>query len=260
MKLAEAVQFVHENMREISSDCKFRAENLGCIDDRDESDHRFKIPGAGIGLVGVVAATLRLYEKMHGQTGVAFDRLTKAIEGALGGMSCHTDTDAISKGKTSIVAGCGHFSGIIEMSDEYGVGDFARLMDVYVADLKNRGVNPDVLKSGHGAEAVILIAQADNGHLAITLPGRGKNGQVFVCHLEDWVRIAMSFVPYIVKCAAKNIDEAKLRKCIKIAALHQLNVTLKRLALGLPVYRVSRDKSGIINVELMAEDAATAFA
>jgi hypothetical protein len=65
----------------------------------------------------------------------------------------------------------------------------------------------------------------------------------------------------VIKCAESNIDinAERLCKYIIAAAKRQLGVTLQRLAEGLPVYRVFRDKDNAISVELVAKDAAKAM-
>lgn len=258
MRLEDARRFVCENVSEVSSG-EFSVEDSSCIDDRTKEGKRFAIPGDRVGFIGVVAGALKLYEKTHGLIGIEFGRVAKAIGSVLGGMTCHTDADAISNGNISIIAGCAHCSGILEMADEYGVGDYARPIRAYINDLEDC-VSPKVLDGEHRPEAVFLIAKADNSQPAITLPGTGKNGQALVCHLEDWLEAATSLAPAIMRCAANSVNEVTLRECIKIVAKRQLGVTLRHLAEGLPVYRVSRDESGAISVELMSEDAATAIA
>jgi hypothetical protein len=260
MRLDAAVQFVNENKKAMPSDGKFSAKRWACVDGRiADNDNRFTAPGGALGIKYAVMGGLQTYEKKHGSVGIAFDRLTDAIESKFGGMSFHTDTHAIANGKTRISGGCGHCSGALEMAEEYGLEHYAHLLDAHIDEIKYR-VSPEILFGSHNEEAVFVIAQSANGK-SLTLPGTGKDGrQAFICHLEDWLEVVSSLAYEVVKCATGNVDAERLSKYIKAAAKRQLGATLRRLAEGLPVYRVSRDQAGAISVELIAEDAAKAIA
>ncbi len=263
MRLAEAVQFVYENAREVKfgDKDKLSAEYWGCVDDRNEEADCLAGPGGPLGLKYAVVGGLQMYEQKHGVSGITFDRLTRAVEGALGGMTFHSDTKAMREGKSRISAGCGHCDGAIEMADQYGLEHFVHLLEAHVDELKKRGVRPKVLDGSHNAEAVFVVDKADNGQLTITLPGTSKDGrQAFICHLEDWLDVVSRLSSEVAKCADVNINAERLCKYIVAAAKRQLGVTLKRLANGLPVYRVFRDQFNAIRVELMSEDAAGVIA
>lgn len=259
MLLTEAVQFVQQNAQETSSDRKFRADGWACVDGRVGESGRFAGPGGALGIKYAIIGGLQIYEKKHGLQGIVFDHLAKAIEDKFGEMTCHSDTHAIDAGKSRISAGCGHCNGALEMAEEYGLEHYSHLLEAHIDELKERGVRPEVLTGSHNEEAVFVITQSANGH-SLTLPGTSKDGrQAFICHLEDWLEVVGSLASEVVKCA-NGVDIARLRKYVRATAKRQLGVTLRRLAEGLPVYRVFRDGSGTISVELMAEDAATAFA
>lgn len=259
MRLAGAIQFVHDNARKMSSDGKFSAKRWACVDGRiTENDNRFTAPGGALGIKYAVIGGLQIYEEKHGSVGIAFDRLTDAIESKFGGMTCHSDDHAISDGQSRISAGCGHCNGALEMAEEYGLEHYAHLLKAHIDELKERGVSPEVLTGHHNEEAVFVIAQSANGQ-SLTLPGTGKNGrQAFVCHLEDWLAVVGSLASEVAKCA-NGVDTVRLCKYIQAAAKRQLGKTLQRLARGLPVYRVFRGKNNTIDVELVAEDAAKAI-
>lgn len=263
MRLEDATLFVCENVRRIPSNGKFCAKSWGCVDGRErreEEDDHFAGPGGALGIKYAVIAGLQAYEKEHGSLGIVFDRLTREIENKLGGMSCHSDADAIDSGESHISAGCGHCSGALKMSEEYGLERYAHFLEEHINDLKNRGVSPKVLKEKHNEQAVFVISKAVNGQ-SITLPGTGNDGrQAFICHLEDWLEVVSWLASVVAECASVKVNEGRLCKYIRAAAKRQLGVTLRRLAEGLPVYHVSRDGAGVISVELMTEDAATAFA
>lgn len=261
MRLDAAIQFVNENKGEMPSDGKFCAKRWACVDGRiSDNDNRFAAPGGGLGIKYAVIGGLQAYEKKHGSVGIEFDRLSKTIESVFGGMSFHTDTHAIHNGKNRISGGCGHCNGALEMAEEYGLEHYAHLLEAHIDELKERGVSPEVLSGNHNEEAVFVISKAVNGQ-SLTLPGTGKDGrQAFVCHLEDWLEVVASLACKVAECASVEVNEVRLCKYIKAAAKRQLGVTLRRLAEGLPVYRVFRDEVGAISVELMTEDASTAFA
>jgi hypothetical protein len=252
---------VHKNVREMPSDNKLNAKNWACVDGRIGESGRFAGPGGALGIKYAVIGGLQAYEKKHGSVGIVFDRLTKAIENVFGGMSLHTDSDAISAGKTRISAGCGHCNGALERAEEYGVEHYAHLLEAHIDELKERGVRPEILSGNHNEEAVFIIAQSPNGK-SLTLPGTGKDKrQAFICHWDDFLEVVASLAHEVIKCAESNIDinAERLCKYIIAAAKRQLGVTLQRLAEGLPVYRVFRDKDNAISVELVAKDAAKAM-
>jgi hypothetical protein len=261
MRLDAAIQFVNENKSEMPSDGKFCAKRWACVDGRiAENDNRFTAPGGALGIKYAVIGGLQTYEKKHGSVGIAFDHLTDAIESKFGGMTCHSDDHSVNGGKTRISAGCGHCNGALEMAEEYGLEHYAHLLEAHIDELKERGVSPEILSGNHNEEAVFVIAQSLNGK-SLTLPGMGKDGrQAFICHLDDWLEVVGSLAHEVAKCATGSINVERLSKYIKAAAKRQLGVTLRRLAEGLPVYRISRDEAiGTINVDLMAEDAAKAI-
>lgn len=260
MRLADAIRFVRENARDMLSDGKFSAKRWACVDGRIvENDNRFTAPGGALGIKYAVIGGLQAYEKKHGSVGIEFDRLSKAIESVFGGMSFHTDTHAIHNGKTRISAGCGHCNGALEMAEEYGLEHYSHLLEAHIDELKDRGISPEILSGSHNEKAVFVIAQSIDGK-SLALSGTGQDGwQAFICHLEDWLEVVASLACKVVECASVEVNEVRLCKYIKAAAKRQLGVTLRRLAEGLPVYCVSRNEDGIISVELMTEDAATAF-
>lgn len=263
MRLAEAIQFVEENVREMESGDRFDAEHWACVDGRiAENYDRFTAPGGVLGIEYAVIGGLQAYEKECGSVGIMFDRLSNAIEKKFGGMTCHSDDHSVNGGKTRISAGCGHCNGALEMAEEYGLEHYAHPLEVHIDELKDRGVSPEILSGSHNEEAVFVIEQSANGK-SLTLPGTGRDGrQAFICHLDDWLEVVGSLVSEVVNCATGSVDAVKLYKYIQTAAKHQLGVTLRRLAEGLPVYHISVSQNEIrkINVELMTEDAATAFA
>jgi hypothetical protein len=256
MRIEDAFRFVLDNVCEMPSAIKFCVDGWGCIDSRVAEVRRFAAPGDVLGFLLAVLAGLQLYECTHGPVGVVFDHLIRTIEEELGGVSFHSDTHAIREGKTSVIAGCGHCSSVLEMTDEYGLDRYHVHLVKYIDGLKAR-VRPKILDGERKKEqAVFVIAQAANGS-SLTLPGTGKDGQrAFICHLEDWLEAVVLLASKMAKHVAVN--EIEFCRCVRVAARSQLRVTLGRLAKCLPVYHVFRDPSGEISIELIVEDAATA--
>lgn len=257
MRLQDALRFVQENARLMPSKERLRASHWSCVDGRIKQSGRFAAPGGALGIKYALIGGVQQYEKNHGSLGIAFDRLTKAVEKALNGMTCHSDTHAVHAGKARISAGCGHCNGAIDLADQYGVERYVNLLIDHVNDMKARGMRPEVLSGDHGERAVLVISRSAASEPTVTLPGTGKDGtQAFICHLEDWLQTIEDLAPIVAKCAAKSPDLNSLKECVKAAAQRQLGVTLGRLAKGLPMYRVEH-RNGEFVVELMVEDAAT---
>jgi len=260
MRLEEVVAFVNDNKREILSGDKFKAGCWACVDGRIvENDGRFTAPGGVLGIMYAVVGGLQAYEEEYGSVGIAFGRLTKAIEGKFGGMTFHSDTHIHNHGKPARVsAGCGHCNGALDMADQYGLERYVRLLEDHIDKFKKRGVHPEVLHGEHNETAVLVISKSNGKSFTLPGTGKGKNGQqAFICHLDDWLETVTSLALEVIKCADKEINGARLREHIVAAAKRQLGVTLRRLANGLPVYRVFCNEAGAIDVELMADAAET---
>ncbi len=169
MKLNEAIVFVHENVEMMQSVEKYSANGWACVDGRVTGNvGRLTAPDGVLGIEYAVIAGLQAYERKHGQLGIDFNDLTRAIEDKFGGMSCHTDGHAIHDGKTRICAGCGHCNGALESAEDYGIDVESLSNDIQTAAKRQLGVTlrrwakglPVYRVSGdeEGVISVVLIA------------------------------------------------------------------------------------------------------
>lgn len=271
MRLEDAKQFARQNARLMLIGNEFNADDVGCVDDRYEI-HRVAWPGGVLGLVGVLAAGLQLFERAYGSIGIEFRHLTRVVEKRFGEMTCHTDTNAINGGNNSIVGGCGYWNGLLGEPNKYGVDDRVHLVSDYIVELKNRGVSPKILEGENAPEALFVVTKADNGQPTIVLPGiamvDGKKRKVLVCHKEDWLELLVSLVSDAVKYSNGIAHKANLCEYVRVAALRQLDATMMRFPYKLPVFYVFCNNSNNVCVEpfvknateALSDNLATAFA
>lgn len=260
MDLNKATRFVLENVQKVPSCERYDADGWACVDGRVTGNvDRLTAPSGTLGFEFAVFAGVEAHEEKHGQLEIDFDHLIRVIEDRFGGMSCHTDGHAIHDGKTRICAGCGHCNGALEGPEDYGLREYRDRLLARIDALRNRGVNPEVLLGEHNEMAVFVMEESADD-MSLIMSGTGRDGeQAFICHFDVWIHVVGSLASEVAKCAT-GVDVKSLSEDIRTAAKRQLGVTLRRLAKGLPVYRVSGDEEGVISVVLIADDAATMLA
>ena len=215
---------------------ELRAENLRCVDDRDDgSAEIIAIAGAGLGVLIDIFGGLKLLDA-H----VDLQRVADIFANEFGLPSYHTDMTKL--GSPLCCAGCGHCSGALANPEQYLLSDEAiAFLAGYLPELSEQ-VEPTVYSGGHSAQATIIVAGTDAGLRA------SFNGTNVFVYQPDWHQL------YLGKAAESlsqelNINATVLADAFAKAANNDLTVTLEKLAKGLPVYTLHSSDGQLLLTE-----------
>lgn len=252
----DAKKYVEENSYPlVLPDKKDLGLALRCIDDRaSDSDDRARgisIPGAGLGLVMDVLGAFTLLRRAGKHATLAPSEAIAAVERAIGAICFHTDDKSV-KNRGLACGGCGHASGALADPLKYllseGDAEFfiEKGLGVIKDGLKSRGVKPAVYHGAHAASAVIIVEGTDVG-----LPSVGKSGErAFVYHQdlhEMLLQLVAAEIAPLLASHTKGIDEEALASALRESARMRLDVTLEKLAAGLPRFVVDKRESLLVN-------------
>jgi hypothetical protein len=232
MSYEDAILFLQENCEILAPENRFLiidVDGWRCVDGRVVGpDHRYAAPGGTLGFLFAVLAGVEAWAKQTQRPLPDFDLVQKAVSTVFPVMTYHTDDHTHD---SLPCAGCGHCAGALAEPERYGI-------DKYVLQLRLEidrfGLKTEILTGVHSESAVFIVP------VGVALPGTGSNGvQVFVFHKAAWVDVLAILSRVLAE--GLSVDSDELYQCIQKSAQRQLDVTLDRLAKGLPVYVVRDD-------------------
>lgn len=229
-----------------------------CIDDRYQEDvglHPLALPGADAGELALIFATANSYGLEVDQEKV-FISLVEVVGGEEH-FHFHTDNHHSFKDPA---AGCGHFSQMSSDPKSYSLEqkDIEFIKEKLKLLLKD-GVEEEVLFGEHYIGAVLIIRGQYNIYPCYVLEGVGAKKRVeFLLHHQTMVDerhkvLAKKLVENKVVALPSGCDEEYLYEALSETSENHLMETVKRLAMGLPIYQVIFNEEGEFKIEEMGK-------
>ncbi|OGK62878.1 hypothetical protein A2334_01790 [Candidatus Roizmanbacteria bacterium RIFOXYB2_FULL_38_10] len=242
-----------ENKYEVKEDGQYRSR---CIDGRYGDTPNLPglaIPGADAGeLVLIIAASNEYGFELDKDK--AYRTLVEIIGGE-NNLGFHTD---IHTQKGNVFEGCGHMSQILLTPKDYGVtSEDLQFVTNTFTKAKIQGAKEQILREDHIEGAVVLV----KGEYSIypqydaLVEGHRKHTQVFVYH-TDLVNkrhrlLAKSLYENKAVTLPQGCDDEYLYEVLSETGEAHLMETLKCLGAALPIYEVTFDKDGGVDLEEM---------
>ena len=226
-----------------------------CIDDRYQEDvglHPLAIPGADVGELALIFATANSYGLEINQE-KAFSTLVEVIGGE---EHFHFHTDNLHSFKNP-AGGYGHFSQISNDPKSYSLEPKdIEFIKAKLQLLLKEGVEEEVLFGEHYIGAVLIIRGQYNIYPCYVLEGVGakKRMEFLVYHQttidERHKILAKKLIENQVIILPDGCDEEYLYEALSETSENHLMETIKRLAMGLPIYQVTfKEKGGFSILE-----------
>lgn len=216
------------------------ARSWRCVDGRYDEGDSYAGPGAALGAVLALYAGLERVAQANGGQVPSTEQVYAMSEEALGGsLSGHTDDHQADDAWPC--AGCGHCAGALRAPENFGITASADgIRQAVEADDKMRITK---LTGEHQEAAVLLLGNN------VQMPGRQGDKSAFVFHAEAWNQLLAG----LAEAAADKfgVDREQLLAAVNEAAAKQLQITLDKLAKGLPMFSVVVDEDGEIAVRTM---------
>ena len=253
LSLEEARQFAAEAAYEVNGG-RLRSS---CVDGRylaeDAGAGPLARPGSDAGdMLAAMAALRRLAaEGAPLDPGALRGKVLEAAVAVAGGaenFDFHTDDHHLRGGSADLPAedlvarGCGHLAQAERDPEAYGVApEDVRELFRTLAELKRKGAKESVLSGDHGETAVMVLKSPFLG-----LRRSAEPGQAFV-YQEALHRQRLAELAYrlagMQEFVSAGIDAERFTQALSDAAGIQTGQTLRRLASGLPIYKIGPDKS-----------------
>lgn len=229
-----------------------------CIDDRYQEDvglHPLALPGADAGELALIFATANSFGLEIDQEKV-FSTLIEVVGGEKR-FHFHTDNHHSFKNPA---AGCGHFSQMSSDPKSYSLEqkDIEFIKEKLKLLLKD-GVEEEVLFGEHYIGAVLIIRGQYNIYPCYLLEGVGTKKRVeFLLHHQTLVDerhkvLAKKLIENGAISASFELDAEYLYEALSDTGENHLLETIKRLAMGLPIYQVTFKENGEFKVEEMGK-------
>ncbi|NCO88847.1 hypothetical protein AUK04_03750 [Candidatus Roizmanbacteria bacterium CG2_30_33_16] len=263
----QLTEFILKSKYQVNKDLKLTSR---CIDGRYDKQSRIQnlefripemqlpalaIPGADAGELALIFATINNY-------GLEMDekKVWKTLVEVVGGeknLQFHTDSHA---DKNIVLGGCGHMKQINIDSKAYGItSEQFSIINYQFSQAKKLGVVETDLHGDHQEAAVVMV----RGNFGIypqleveTTTGK-RNMQIFIYHQtlvdERHKILAKKLIENRAITAPFEFDEKYLYEALSETGENHLMETVKRLAVGLPIYQVTFKNNGEFKIEEMGK-------
>lgn len=221
-----------------------------CVDGRYEGAEMAMVakPGGDLGdVMALLAAANNLGVKL--EVGQAIDLVLEKV-GDIAKFQCHTDEHA-EHDHAGHGMGCGHFKKSLLNPSVYGlteeqVKELAERLNILI----DKGAHEEVLHGDH-AEQAVLVVESDQFGLKPMRQENGELQEVFVyqkgVHDKELKELA-HLLKQKIDQQGQGMAEDQVESAVEQAFSTQLQSTLKALAVGLPVFVVKFNESGIANL------------
>lgn len=244
-------ELVAQNRYEVDPKAKFLSR---CIDGRYQNEENLPplaIPGADLGELGIILATANSFGNEIDQE-KTLSTLLKVLGGA---ENFHFHSDHHADPKTPS-AGCGHWREIKADGKSYNLEksqiDF---MAKSLAKLKKQGALEVVLEGSHN-EAAVLQATGNFSiypRFFLQTPEGRREVEVFVYQATLVNERHRALAGALLKSGAlklyPGLNEENLYYALSEETENQLFETARRLAKGLPIYKVAFKDNGSFEIE-----------
>lgn len=249
MNIDRVRNFVFKNFFEVNKEKILSS----CIDGRYNKEDAHlaprSIPGSDAGFLLLVSGALKELEGQGFNNSESlnlkiFEEILNLVGGAENFM-IHTD----NHNQNSVAAGCGHMKLAKNNPENYGVTNAQiNLIFKFLENLKQKGIKEIVLEGDHKESAVLIVKDKKIGILH-----QDENNQAFVFHqalCEEFLEKLSKKLAEFEEFKSFGLDSFKIKGLFLKIEEKQLNVTLAKLAKGLPNYEINYENK-FLNIKLV---------
>lgn len=224
-----------------------------CVDGRYENIEQFPVvakPGGDAGDALIAFGAMNILDRDLDHAAV-FEAVIRAV-GGKEKFNFHTDEHAENDGALAGM-GCGHIKHAKNDPNAYGVkAEQINYIFEQLPILISQGANQEVLQGAHAEQAVVVVHSEYFGLKPLVRSEGGALLEAFIyqqtSHEKQLDSLARN-LQEVFAVAGMVVEEPDIRKAIDDAFAKQLNETLQRLAKDLPVYTVSIDDQGKVELQ-----------